>query len=113
MGKQDDEFDDPLARMGMTLACALIAQIASVIAAALLASMVPGGYQARAWTFLGAVAWTVAGTVILVLKTSRAEPRDPRLRGLRGLRPARIALWIVSSWLWPILVRWTDHRPRN
>jgi hypothetical protein len=114
MGEQDDdrrdgEFSDPLASMGMTLACAAIAQIASVIAAALLASMVPGGYRARAWAFLAAVAWTIAGTVILILKTSKAEPRD---RGLRGLRPARIAMWIASSWIWPILVRWTDHQPR-
>ncbi len=94
--------DDPLARMGATLACALLAQIASVVLAALLASQVPGGYRARAWAFLGAVLWTLAGTVLLVVQTARA--RQPGDGG--GLSPRRIGLWLVSAWVWPILVRW-------
>lgn len=106
----DDDGGDPLQRMGMTLACAIVAQVVSVILAALLASRLPGGYSARAWSFLAGVVWTGAGTVFLVLKTWQSQPAA-RDRGLGGLRPARIAMWIVSSWVWPILVRWTGHRP--
>jgi len=97
-----NRYEDPLSRIGMTLACALLAQIASVMLAALLASAVPGGYRDRAWVFLGAVTWTLVGTVLLVVQTARAEQKPPT----GGIRPTRIALWIVSSWLWPILVRW-------
>jgi hypothetical protein len=97
-----NRYEDPLSRIGMTLACALLAQIASVMLAALLASTVPGGYRVRAWVFLGALTWTLAGTVLLVVQTTRADQGRPP----GGIRPSRIALWIVSSWLWPILVRW-------
>jgi hypothetical protein len=131
-----NRYDDPLDRMGMTLACALLAQIASVLLAAVLASSVPGGYRVRAWVFLAGVAWTLAGTVLLVMQTVRAEPRregsaagtcsdeggssgtgdsgaragSGRFGGRARFGPRRIALWIVSTWLWPILVRW---RPRT
>jgi hypothetical protein len=120
-------YDDPLERMGMTLACALLAQVASVLLAALLASMVPGGYRARAFAFLGGVVWTLAGTVLLVIQTVRAEApgREAGSAGSAGsadaagsappaprapLAPRRIALWIASSWLWPVLVRWRPRR---
>jgi hypothetical protein len=120
-------YDDPLERMGMTLACALLAQVASVLLAALLASLVPGGYRARAFAFLGGVVWTLAGTVLLVIQTVRtdapdretgaagsADPAGPAPKGppapLSSLTPRRIALWIVSSWLWPVLVRWRPRR---
>jgi Na+/melibiose symporter-like transporter len=104
--------DDPLERLGVTLACALLAQVISVLLAALLASTVPGGYRARAFAFLGGVAWTLIGTVLLVIQTVRAEPRgeDAQRGVLARLAPRRIALWIVSSWLWPILVRWRPRR---
>jgi hypothetical protein len=107
-----DEYEDPLARIGLTLACAVIGQIVSVVLAALLASTLEGGYRVRAWSFLALVVWTLAGTVVLVLQTLRAEPGPAAARrsGLTNLAPRRIALWIVSSWVWPILVRW---RPRQ
>jgi len=105
------EYDDPLARMGLTLACAVIGQIVSVILSALLASTLAGGYRVRAWAFLALVVWTLAGTVVLVLQTLRAEgrPDETKRSGLTNLAPRRIALWIVSSWVWPVLVRWRSH----
>jgi len=96
-----DDYEDPLARMGMTLACALLAQIANVMLAALMASAAPGGYRVRAWTFLILVLWTMVGTVLLVIRTARAGPG----RQAGRIRPGRVALWIVSPWVWPILVR--------
>jgi len=41
------DHGDPLRSLGSALACALIAQILSVIVAAVLASQLPGGYRVR------------------------------------------------------------------
>ncbi len=93
--------------MGHELTCALIAQVVSVTLSALFAALVPGGYRVRSWVFLAAVLWSLAGTVLLLIRTVGAAPRGrpPRI----GLR--RIALWWLSSWLWPILVRWRRSDP--
>jgi len=97
-----DPYEDPLARMGGALVCALLAQIANVMAAALLASTLPGDYRVRSLAFLGGVMWTLAGTILLVVQTSRAGARSQGA----GVRAGRVALWFVSAWVWPILVHW-------
>ena len=74
------EYDDPLARMGLTLACAVIGQIVSVILSALLASTLAGGYRVRAWAFLALVVWTLAGTVVLVCCRRCAPKAGPMRR---------------------------------
>jgi len=94
--------DDPLASLGSTLACALLAQVLNVLLAAVLAAQAPGGYRVRSWVFLAAVLWTVAGAVLLLAQTTRAADRSDA----GGVRLRRVALWLASAWLWPILVRW-------
>jgi hypothetical protein len=86
--------------LGAALACALIAQIVNVLVAALVAAQVPGGYRVRSWVFLAALLWSVAGTVWLLIRTganTRGSVADQ-------VRIGRIALWIASSWVWPLLV---------
>jgi hypothetical protein len=93
--------EDPLAELGPALACALIAQVVSVLLAAVLAAQVPAGYRVRSWVFLAALLWSVAGTVLLLIRTTGGT----RSSDARQIRLGRIALWLVSSWVWPILVR--------
>jgi len=93
--------EDPLASLGSNLACALLAQVLSVMLAAVLAAQAPGGYRVRSWVFLAAVFWSLAGTVLLLIQTMGGAVRADA----RGIRVARIGLWLASAWLWPILVR--------
>jgi hypothetical protein len=96
-----NHHEDPLSSLGPALVCALIAQAVSVVIAAVFAAQMPGGYRVRSWVFLAAVLWSVAGTVLLLIRTAAGTVRT----GPRELRPGRIALWLVSSWIWPALVR--------
>jgi hypothetical protein len=104
-----EQNDDPFARLGPALACALIAQIFSVLLAAVAAAQVPGGYRVRSWVFLAALLWSLTGTVTLLIRTAggagRTEPNRVQAR--------QIALWWVSAWLWPILVRWRRPSPEG
>jgi len=93
--------EPPTPALGPTLACALLAQTASVLSAALVAAQVPGGYRVRSWVFLAALLWSVAGTVLLLVQTAGATARGQS----HGIRVGRVALWWVSSWVWPVLVR--------
>jgi hypothetical protein len=93
--------EDPLSTFGPALVGALSAQVVSVFLAALFASLMPGGYRVRSWVFLAAVLWSVAGTVVLLIRTAGAAVTE----GTRAVGLGRIALWLVSSWVWPILVR--------
>jgi hypothetical protein len=92
---------DPLSWLGSALVCALIAQALNVLLAAVVAAQMPGGYRVRSSVFLGALLWSVAGTGVLLVRTTGPGSRTDAI----GVRPGRIALWLVSSWLWPILVR--------
>jgi hypothetical protein len=93
--------DDPFPGLGPALACALIAQVANVLLAAVLAAQVPGGYRVRSWTFLAAMLWSLAGTVFLLIRTAGSAGRADAGR----IDARRIVLWLVSAWVWPILVR--------
>jgi hypothetical protein len=94
--------EDPLTSLGSNLACALLAQLLNVMLAAVLAAQVPGGYRVRSWVFLAAVLWSLGGTVLLLVGTTRGVARN----GAPGIRVGRVGLWLASAWLWPILVRW-------
>jgi hypothetical protein len=93
--------------LGHALACALIAQTLNVLLAAVLAAQVPGGYRVRSWVFLAGLLWSAAGTVLLLMRTTAAAGG----RGEPAIRLSRIALWLVSAWVWPILVRWRRPDP--
>src|ERR1700756_3423771 len=82
-----------------------MAQVGNVLLAAVVAAQVPGGYRVRSSVFLAALLWSLAGTVFLLIRTAGAGARDAN-----PIRPGRIALWLVSAWVWPILARW--KRPR-
>jgi hypothetical protein len=92
--------------LGPALACALTAQSVNVLLAAVFAAQVPGGYRVRSWVFLAGLLWSVAGTALLLIRTAAGADG----RGGRGVRLGRIALWVVSIWLWPILMRRSDSR---
>jgi hypothetical protein len=96
---------DPLTGLGHALASALIAQVVNVLLAAVLAAQVPGGYRVRSAVFVAGLSWSLAGTILLLIRTSAGSGRG----GARaiGIRP--VALWLVSAWVWPILV----HRRRR
>lgn len=96
------QLRNPPSGLGPALACALIAQVANVLLAAVCAAQVPGGYRVRSWVFLAALLWSLAGTVFLLIRTAGSPARDQA--NAIGLR--RIALWLVSTWVWPILVLW-------
>jgi hypothetical protein len=93
--------EDPLSTFGPALVCALSAQAVSVFLAALFASMMPGGYRVRSGVFLAAVLWSVAGTVVLLIRTAGALAT----KGTQAISLGRIALWLASSWVWPVLVQ--------
>ena len=94
-----DEPKHALRRPGADLACALIAQAANVLLAAVLAAHLGGAYQQRAWAFLAGTLWTVAGTAVLFARTAGAARA-----GAAPLTAGRVGLWIVSAWLWPVLL---------
>ena len=68
--------EDPLTSLGSNLACALLAQLLNVMLAAVLAAQVPGGYRVRSWVFLAAVLWSLGGTVLLLVGTTRGVARN-------------------------------------
>jgi hypothetical protein len=85
-----------LERLGGVLVAVLLAFVLSVLLAALIASQVPGNYSARAYAYLGLVAWILVGSVLLFRTTVQAAS-GPFTVG-------RLAVWIISIWLWPLLL---------
>lgn len=98
---------DPLSAFGPALVCALIAQVLNLLLAAVFAAQMPGGYRVRSLVFLATVLWSIAGTVLLLVRTAGASNRPDG----NAVRMGRIGLWVVSSWVWPILMR--RHRPTS
>jgi hypothetical protein len=82
--------------MGGVLVAVLLAFVLSVLLAALIASQVPGNYSARAYAYLGLVAWVLVGSVLLFRATVHAASGPFTVRGL--------AMWMISIWLWPLLL---------
>ena len=80
--------EDPLASLGSDLTCALLAQVLNVVLAAVLAAQVPAGYRVRSWVFLAAVLWSVAGMVLLLVRTMRGGARNDG----RGIRVGRVGM---------------------
>ena len=87
---------DPLGRMGGTLVALLLAVVLSVILCAWLASLVPGSYRTRAVTYLVLMAWVLVGGALLFRATLRGESGSFTL--------GRLAKWMISIWLWPLLL---------
>jgi hypothetical protein len=92
--------DDPLWRMRHALAGMALALLASVLLAALagsaLAPLFDDSYGTRLTIYLLLLAYVVAGTVLLFVRVARHETQP--LSAGRALR------WLLSVWLWPLLL---------
>lgn len=89
--RPDDDAPNPVP----ALIGAALAVIASIPVAALVAARIGGDYDTRAMIYSGFVLWTVAGAVVVFMRTHQAE------RG--GVSLARVAKWMASIWLWPLI----------
>ena len=95
---------DPLGRMGGALAALLLAVVVSVILAAFISSLVPGSYRIRAFSYLLLTAWVLIGAVMLFRATFQKESGRFSL--------GRLAKWMVSIWLWPLLLLGRRQKPQ-
>lgn len=89
--KPEDDAPNPVP----ALIGAALAVIASIPIAAFVAARIGGDYDTRAMIYSGFVLWSVAGAVIVFMRTHRAE------RG--GVSVGRVLKWMASIWLWPLI----------
>lgn len=98
--------NDPLWKLRHALAGVGLALLFSVPLAALLGSALGdalgGTYGWRAGSYAVLLLHVLAGAVVLFIKVARHETRPLSL--------PRVGIWIVSLWLWPLLV-WARRRP--
>lgn len=88
--------NDPLARYGRPLAAVLLAVAASLFIAAMIGGLMPFDYTGRALTYLALLLYVIVGGVVIFRKVAAAEQQP--------LTPARLAKWIVTLWVWPLLL---------
>lgn len=91
--------DDPLIRLLRPLSAVLLATALNVLVAAMIGGALPFEYSGRAWTYAGLMLYVLAGAVLLFRAsgTAEAEAGAP-------LSAARVGRWMVSIWLWPLLL---------
>ncbi len=87
--------DDPLVRMMKPLAGVLLATLINVLLAALIGGALPFEYAGRAWSYTGLVLYVIVGAVVVFRATVAGE---------REFSMARVAKWVLSIWLWPLLL---------
>lgn len=92
--------NDPLWKLRHALVGVGLAVLLSVPIAAVLGSVigdaVGGTYAWRAGTYTALLAYVVTGAVVLFIKVARHETQR--------LSAQRLALWVASLWLWPLLL---------
>jgi hypothetical protein len=88
--------NDPLAKYGPAMLAVLISVFISVLIAAMIGGALPLDYQGRAWSYVGLLAYIVAGAVVVFRMTYQGERQS--------LTPARIVKWVLSIWMWPALL---------
>lgn len=92
--------NDPLWKLRHALAGMAIALLLSVFIAALLGrvigDLIADSYGLRAGLYAVLLLYVVVGAVLLFLKVAQHETRP--------LSPARVATWLASLWLWPLLL---------
>lgn len=92
--------------IGPALIGACLAVVASVPLAAYVGSLFGDTYQARALTYCGLLLWAVIGAISIFFITKDAEQQSLEFKF--------ILLWLVSAWLWPLLVvTWLIKRKRQ
>jgi hypothetical protein len=92
--------NDPLWRLRHALAGVGLALLLSVPVAALLGSAVgdllTGTYGGRVAVYSGLLVYVIAGAATLFIKVAQHETTPLSVR--------RIGLWLLSLWLWPLLL---------
>ena len=91
--------DDPLIRLLRSLAAVLLATALNVLVAAMIGGAMPLEYSGRAWTYAGLMLYVLAGAVLLFRASGQAEAE-----AAAPLSAARVGRWMVSIWLWPLLL---------
>jgi hypothetical protein len=91
--------DDPLIRLLRSLAAVLLATALNVIVAAMIGGAMPFEYSGRAWTYAGLLLYVLAGAVLLFRASGQAEAE-----AAAPLSAARVGRWMLSIWLWPLLL---------
>ena len=91
--------NDPLWRLRHSLAGVGIALLLSVPIAALvggvLGDVIGDSYGTRVAVYSLLLAYVIAGAVVLFVRVAQHETTP--------LTPRRVALWLMSLWLWPAL----------
>lgn len=91
---------DPLWKLRHALAGLALALLLSIPLAASLGVWIGGWlgdtYTARAGVYAAVLVYVVVGAVVLFVKVARHETRPLSLK--------RLALWLASLWLWPLLL---------
>ncbi len=92
--------NDPLwklrhALLGLALALAVSVPLAAWLGAAL-ADVFADSYGLRVAIYAALLVHVVVGAVLLFVKVARHETR--------ALNARRFGLWLVSLWLWPLLL---------
>lgn len=91
---------DPLWKLRHALAGLALALLLSIPIAAGVGVLVGGWlgdtYAARAGVYAAVLVYVVVGAVVLFVKVARHESRPLSLK--------RLALWLASLWLWPLLL---------
>ena len=92
--------NDPLWRLRHALAGLGLALACSVVIAALIGSVIGdllgGTYGWRAGTYSALLLYVVVGAVVLFVKVAQHETQ--------ALSVGRLARWVFSLWLWPVLL---------
>ena len=97
--------NDPLWRLRHALAGLGMALVCSVLIAALIGSvlgdLLGGTYGWRVGTYALLLVYVVVGAVVLFVKVAQHETRPLSL--------GRLARWVASLWLWPLLL-WSARK---
>jgi MFS family permease len=92
--------NDPLWKLRHAIAGLAIALVCSVLlaamAGALIGDLIGDSYGHRVAAYAVLLLYVVVGAVLLFVKVLRHETRP--------LSPGRVALWVASLWLWPLLL---------
>jgi putative Ca2+/H+ antiporter (TMEM165/GDT1 family) len=93
---------DPLLKFLGPLAAVLIALAISVFIAAMIGGAMPFEYTGRALVYLGVLLYVIVGAVVMFRVAAAGESQ--------GLSFDRVSKWVLSIWLWPLLL--LSHRAR-
>lgn len=88
--------DDPLLKYTGPLVAVLLALLVCVLIAALIGGAMPLDYTGRALVYLALLVYVVAGAVIVFKLTAAGESQR--------FSAQRVVKWVLSIWLWPLLL---------